>query len=244
MAGLELSPTMKNWIVLFDLDGTLIDSVPDICGSLNRTLAKINRRALSTEEVSSYLGQGSHLFMTSALRATGVIENERVITKLVNEFLTDYARNPVVDTVAFPGVFAALDELENNGARLAVCTNKPSHLVESVLNQLGLTRYFGTILCGDEVKNRKPHADHILETIRLAGGNASSSAVMVGDNVNDFVSAKSAGIPSVAVSFGYAVCAAEDLGASVLIDHFGDLVSAVSQIVTSSIQHSHMSQQD
>ena len=129
MAGLELSPTMKNWIVLFDLDGTLIDSVPDICGSLNRTLAKINRRALSTEEVSSYLGQGSHLFMTSALRATGVIENERVITKLVNEFLTDYARNPVVDTVAFPGVFAALDEL------VAVFVIRVvSHPIDKILN--------------------------------------------------------------------------------------------------------------
>ena len=223
---------MNNYIIMFDLDGTLIDSVPDICGALNRTLAKLDRRAHSVAEVASYLGSGSNLFMKKALKNTGSVPDEDTVANLTKQFLDDYAKDPVIDTVVFPGVFEALDELQNRGARLALCTNKPSAMVDPVLKLLKLDSYFETIVCGDHVENKKPHPDHILDTICSAGGDDKTPAIMIGDNVNDFRSAIDAGIPSIAVTFGYAQCAPEDLGASALIDHFDDLIPTIETVMT------------
>lgn len=221
---------MENHIVMFDLDGTLIDSVPDICGALNRTLAKLGRREHSNAEVAGYLGSGSHLFMKKALDTTGSVPEEEAIAKLAAEFLADYARHPVIDTVVFPGVFEALDELQNHGAVLALCTNKPSAMVAPVMEILELDAYFDVVICGDHVKNRKPHGDHIRATISEAGGTRATPAIMIGDNINDISAANDAGIPSIALTFGYAQCALESLGADVLVDHFDDLVPAIKSV--------------
>ena len=222
---------MENHIIMFDLDGTLIDSVPDICGALNRTLARIGRREHSAEEVAGYLGSGSVLFMKKALQATGVVPDGQTIETLAAEFLEEYAANPVRETVVYPGVFEALDELKNRGAILALCTNKPGAMVAPVLKTLGLDGYFRVVVCGDDVTNRKPHGDHIRETVRAAGGLPETSAIMVGDNINDFLAARDAGISSIAVTFGYAQCSPDALGADAMVDDFRGLVASIENVL-------------
>lgn len=222
---------MENHIIMFDLDGTLIDSVPDICGALNRTLARLGRREHSAEEVAGYLGSGSVLFMKKALQATGAVPDDQTIETLATEFLDEYAANPVRETAVYPGVFEALDELRNRGATLALCTNKPGAMVAPVLKILGLESYFQVVVCGDDVENRKPHGDHIRETVRAAGGHPETPAIMIGDNINDFTAAKDAGVPSIAMTFGYARCSPNALGADALVDDFGDLVGTIEDVL-------------
>ena len=222
---------MQDYIIMFDLDGTLIDSAPDICGALNRTLAKLGRLELSVEKVASYLGRGSHLFVKKALEVTGSVPDEETVANISCQFLDEYEKHPVVNTVVFPGAFTALDELKSRGACLALCTNKPSKMVAPVLELLKLDKYFNVIVCGDHLAKKKPHGDHIRKTIHMADGDATTLAIMIGDNVNDFAAAKDAGIPSIGVTFGYAQCEPEDLGANALINHFDELVHTIETVM-------------
>lgn len=223
---------LNSTIIVFDLDGTLIDSVHDVRRALNRTLAPLGRGPQSLEEVKGYLGSGAPVLMDMAIRATGDPLDEVAITELTRTFLDDYASNPVVETVVFPSVFEVLGDLGRKGAALAICTNKPSITAAPVLDLLGLSAYFDVIVCGDQVKNRKPHGDHILETIQAAGGDP-ARAVMVGDSENDIEAAIHASVPSVAVTFGYSIAPHMELGADVLIDHFYELPGAVETLLSS-----------
>lgn len=222
--------TMKNITIVFDLDGTLIDSAPDVCRALNRTLVRYGRRPHDVEEAKEYLGQGARVLIEMALQKTGTVPPTNVIDSLTSEFLTDYAANPVVDSTVYPGVIRALDELRDRGANLAICTNKPSITTGPVLERFALGSYFSAIVCPDHVENRKPHGDHIRATVEAVNGNL-QHAIMVGDSENDIDAAINAGIPSIAVTFGYAHRKHDELGATTLIDHFDSLIEAIDCIV-------------
>lgn len=220
---------MDNTTVVFDLDGTLIDSAPDVCHALNRTLQKIGRRDHSVDEVKGYLGHGATHLMLLALKSTGDIVSDAQLHELTDSFLREYAAHPVIDTVVFPGVEDCLNNLLAHGAKLSICTNKPSKTAAPVLEALKIEAYFDAIVCGDEVQAKKPSASHILETIAAVGG-APDRAIMVGDSENDILAAQAAGIPSVVVSFGYSVAPAWELGADVMIDSFSILFGVLSEI--------------
>lgn len=185
---------------------------------------------LSVEEVKGYLGSGAPILMKRAIEATGAAMDGRTINELTTTFLEDYAHNPVVDTKVFPGVFEVLQALKNRGAALAICTNKPSVTADPVLDLLGLSEHFDAIVCGDQVVNKKPHGDHIMETIRAVSGNP-TRAVMVGDSENDIDAARHAGVLSVAVTFGYSLVPHGELGADVLIDDFSTLPGAIDSLL-------------
>ncbi len=223
---------MKNTTIIFDLDGTLIDSAPDVCRALNRTLVSYGRRSHDVEEVKEYLGQGARVLMEMALQKTGAVPPTEVIDGLTSEFLIDYAANPVVDSTIYPGVISVLDELRARGATLAICTNKPSITTAPVLERFSLESYFTAIVCPDHVENRKPHGDHIRATVDAVGGNIRHT-IMVGDSENDIDAAINAGIPSIAVTFGYAHRKHDELGATALIHHFDELIESIDSIIRS-----------
>jgi len=216
--------------IIFDLDGTLIDSAPDVCRALNRTLRVIGRRDHAVDEVKTYLGQGARILVERALATTGEVPEDTAIDRLTEQFLADYAMNPVVDSFVFPGVLEALGQLSDRGALLAICTNKPSITCEPVLEVFGLNEFFSAIVCPDHVQHKKPDGRHILDTISLVGGSP-ERAIMIGDSENDIHAAINAGIPSIAVTFGYSGLPHAELGATILIDHFDQLVPAIDAIM-------------
>lgn len=220
---------MEDCSIVFDLDGTLVDSAPDVCRALNRTLATINRPPHSVDEITGYLGHGAHVLMEMALAHTGDIPDSRTVQSLTRMFLEDYARNPVVESTVYPGVLGTLDHLRAQGASLSICTNKPSVTAVPVLSALGLDHQFDAVVCGDQVKIKKPGGTHIIDTLNAAGGRR-NRAVMVGDSENDIAAAIDAGIPSVLVTFGYARAPHKTLGADVLVHRFEDIRRAAHRL--------------
>jgi len=215
--------------ILFDLDGTLIHSAPDVCHAVNHVFEREGLAPLDVKQVQGYLGKGARILMERAVKDHGHDRETDALDRMTADFLTFYAANPVVHTTVFPGVFEVLDRLREEDAIVAICTNKPSKTTGPVLEALGLDGRFDAIVCGDQVANRKPHGDHVLETIHTARGDK-SSAVMVGDSENDIDAAIHAGVPSIAVTFGYSNTPVEELGADQLIstfDRFFDALAAI-----------------
>ncbi len=215
--------------LIFDLDGTLIDSAPDVCASINRVLATRERQALSIEEATDMIGWGGKVLVEKALAHTGAPGSEEDIDDALKDFLDTYAAHPVDNTTLYPGVIEMLEQFKADGIALGLCTNKPRPATVPVLEGLGLDGYFSAMACGDDVEHRKPDGRHVLHVIEALGIDKDATA-MVGDSENDISAAIDAGIKSVAVTFGYVHVPHEELGADALIDHFKDLPRALVEI--------------
>ena len=215
--------------LIFDLDGTLIDSVPDVCASVNRVLTVNGRRALTLDEVKNMIGWGGRVLVEKALALTGEPGNPDDIDRALQGFLDNYAANPVEYTTLFPGVLEALERFEADGVNMGICTNKPTKTTSPVLEALGLERFFKLVSCGDSVPHRKPDGRHVLLVAEGLGATVETAA-MVGDSENDITAAIDAGVKSVAVTFGYAHAPTVELGADALIDRFEDLPDALAAI--------------
>lgn len=212
---------MTGAAMVFDLDGTLIDSVPDVAAALNRLLAEEGRRELSVAEVKTLVGEGARVLVEEAFVLTGRAADDVDVPALVDRYKAFYAAHPADHTIIFPGAVAALERLARSGRLLGVCTNKPHDLSLLVLDALGLSPYFAAVLGGD-FPRRKPDGEHIRETLRRMGAE-DGPAVMVGDSATDVAAARDAGLPVVVVTFGYGGDEAHLLGADALLDHFDDL---------------------
>ena len=210
--------------IIFDLDGTLIDSAPEVREAFNTILIKDGRRELSLDEVVSMIGDGAPKLIERGYEATGLSISSNQKEMAVENFLSVYERNSPNFTTIFPGTIDMLDNLKKKGIKLAICSNKPSRAANKVLSDLKLKSYFEIVVGGDSLNGiRKPDPRHLLAAITPLGVEVNST-LMVGDSSNDIVVAKKAGVNSVAVSFGYTSIKASDLGADATISHFDDLI--------------------
>lgn len=212
--------------IVFDLDGTLVDSAPDLAATLNHILASEGLPAASEAEVHRMVGRGARTLITRAFAANGRTLAPERLEELFDAFLIHYEANIDGATRPFDGVTAALDRFEAEGWTLAVCTNKTERLARLLLAKLGMAERFATIVGQETFGITKPDPRHILMTIEAVGGDP-ARAVMVGDSVNDIDAAKAAGVPVVAVTFGYTDRPVTELGPDVIIDHFDGLWDAV-----------------
>lgn len=219
--------------IAFDLDGTLVDTAPDLCASLNHALAELGRGHISPEGVRMMVGQGARKLLERGLAETGGMTPELVEAGLPL-FLDYYAANICRGSRPFDGVDQVLDGLASAGCRLAVCTNKPKRLTDLLIDALGWGDRFDAVLGADSLPVRKPDPLHLTSTIEAAGGHASDAAY-VGDSITDALTAQAAGIPLVLVTFGYSVDPVEQLGADVLIDSFARLPEALAAFKTRSM---------
>lgn len=210
-------------VVAFDLDGTLADTAPDLAASLNHALAALGRPTVPPESVRYLVGHGARALLRRGLAVSGEAP-EDLVDAGMPFFLDYYAGHICEGTVPYPGVEATLDAIEAAGARPALCTNKPEGLTRKLLDALGWQRRFAVIVGGDTLAVRKPDPAPLHEAIARAGGGA---AAFVGDSITDSDTAKAAGIPFVAVSFGFRDRPVEDLGADAVIDRFDDLMHAL-----------------
>jgi phosphoglycolate phosphatase len=215
-------------IVGFDLDGTLLDTLGDLGAAVNHALAEIGRAPFPPAQVKDLVGGGPRVMLERALARDGMIPAD-AFAALYDELLAFYRAHIAVHSRPFPGTEAMLGDLAARGVRIAVVTNKLESLARQVLDELGMSHHFAAILGGDTLGPRraKPAPDLIHEmSARLGGGRAA----YVGDTTYDVLAARAAGVPSVAVSFGFNDRPASELGADAVIDHFAELVPALARL--------------
>ena len=205
--------------IVFDLDGTLVDTAPDLTNALNDVLTKRGHAPVPAETVRACVGHGARIMIEEALRRTGAQDD---VDGMLAAFLIHYEANIAADSRPFPGAVAALETLAAQGATLAVCTNKREHLSRKLLEQLDLARYFASVAGHDTFAVSKPDPGHLTGVIALAGGDP-SRAVMVGDSDTDLRTAHAAGVPAILVSFGYATSPLDGCAPEAVIDHFDEL---------------------
>ncbi len=215
-------------IVGFDLDGTLLDTHRDLGAAVNHALALAGRPPVPVAEVRGLIGGGAKKMLERALSLTGGCQ-ESELKPLYHELLRFYEANIAVYTRPFPGTAAMLDALADNGVKLAVVTNKFESFACRVLDELDLSGRFYTVIGGDTLGpgKAKPARDQLDEMIARAGG---GRAAYVGDTSYDTLAAKAAGIPSVAVSFGFNDLPPEELGADAVIHHFDELIPTLARL--------------
>lgn len=217
---------LEGWTILFDLDGTLVDSAPDLIGTLNRLLVAEGLPPVPMEAASALIGSGARALLVHGFEAAGA-DIERARSKeLFERFLVDYAGHIADGSRLFEGVVETLERLKARGAVLAVATNKRSDLSELLLEKLGLTRHFAAIVGPDRVSARKPSGAHLVEAVAKVGGDP-KRAIMVGDAEPDAGAARDAGMPCILATFGYTSTPVEELGGDVLIDAFEDVEAGI-----------------
>jgi phosphoglycolate phosphatase len=217
---------MRGVTVVFDLDGTMVDTAPDLIAALDHLFAKLGLPPSDPAVALPAVGHGARAIIDAAVNAIGYKIPPEGYDPLVEQFVAYYRENIAVKSRAFPGFEKAAQALITEGAVLAVCTNKREDLARKLLNELNLSRYFQAVVGGDTLAVRKPHPRHVLGAISAAGGDP-ARAVMVGDSAADVGAAKAAGVPVVAVQFGYSAESAQALGADVVITHFDQLFEIV-----------------
>ena len=210
-------------VVAFDLDGTLADTAADLGAALNHALAALGREPIAAEAVRPMIGHGARALLHKGLEATGGA-SEPLVDRAFLVFLDHYRSNLATNTRAYPGLEAAMDELAGRGVALSVCTNKLESLTLGLLDALGWSARFHSVIGGDTLPVRKPDPAPLREAIARAGG---GRAAFVGDSITDADTARAAAIPFVAVSFGFSDRPVDQLGADAVIDDYAALVGVL-----------------
>lgn len=210
---------LKDATIVFDLDGTLVDTAPDLTNTLNHVLKARGYAPVPAAHVREAVGRGAQAMIEQALALSGA---QGEMDDMLAAFLVHYEANIAVESRLFPSALAALERLRAAGARLAVCTNKRERLSRLLLQALEIEHAFDAIAGRDTFPVSKPDPGHLLGAIEAAGGDP-GRAVMVGDSAVDIQAARSAGVPSILVSFGYCPPPPQGLRADAVIDHFDAL---------------------
>lgn len=211
--------------IVFDLDGTLVDTAPDLCAALNHALGELGRPGVPAGDVRHMVGHGARRLLERGLAASGVV-TPALIEAGMTPFLRFYAENIAVGSRPYPGIEAAMDAMVAEGSVLAICTNKPVALSQALILALGWHGRFAANLGFDSVPRPKPDPGHLFAAIEAAGGRPETT-VFVGDSITDTTTAAAAGIPVIAVSFGFSDRPAHELGATAVIDDYAALIPAL-----------------
>lgn len=213
-------------LVAFDLDGTLADTAPDLAAALNHALGRLGRAQVEPDDVRHLVGHGARTLLRRALAASGEA-HEELVEQGFPLFLEHYAANICVGTRCYPGLEAAMDALAARDVALAICTNKPEPLTHALVGALGWQGRFAAIVGADASRPRKPDPLPLRMAIAQAGG---GRAAFVGDSIVDAGTAHAAGVPFVAVSFGFSDRPASELGAEAVIDRYDQLIETLERL--------------
>lgn len=213
---------LEGCTVVFDLDGTLVDSAPDLHRALNVVLGEMKLPAVELADVRQSVGHGARRLIERVTAMHGVQLEDAELERLTGRYVEIYASDISALSTIFPGVVETLEWLKRCNAKLCVCTNKRTALSKQLLGALGADHYFEDIIGADAVANRKPHPEHYRAAVAAAGGEVGRS-LMVGDTDADAISAREAGAPVALVGFGYTETAPALLGADAVFSHYHEL---------------------
>lgn len=220
-------PTPALPALLFDLDGTLINSIADLRIAVNRTLADDGLTAFDDAQIATMVGNGARVLLARAYAAAGAaLADDTALDQALTRFLAYYDQDPAAHTTVYDGVFESLEVLRQAGYPMAICTNKPHAPTLEIVSSLGLAPFFSVILGAGKIPQLKPDPAPLLAVLSEMAYQP-EHAVMIGDSHNDTYAAQAAGIPSICVTFGYRHGPLEELGADALIDHFSELPAAL-----------------
>ena len=214
----------ENAAIAFDLDGTLVDTAPDLVRALNAVIVPRGLPAVPLADVRAMVGRGARVLLERAHARSGAEMPDG--DALVAEFIEIYKADVAAESRAFPGVEDTLAWLKDAGARLSVCTNKPSVLSDLLIAELGLADYFERIVGPERTSAKKPDAAHLRDSL----GGAFARAALIGDSAPDVGSARAAGLPVIVMSYGYSENPAGSLGADRVLHAFGDVPRALAEI--------------
>jgi phosphoglycolate phosphatase len=217
-------------VIAFDLDGTLVDTAHDLVGTLNWLLKAEGLAPLPLSEARPFIGRGARWLIERGFTAANAPLKPTEVQPLFDRFLEHYADHIADESRPFPGCVAALETLKAEGARLVVCTNKLSGLSENLLDALDMSRLFEAVIGADRTPAIKPDPRHLLTAIAEVGGDR-KRAIMVGDAGTDAGAAIAAKVPLILVSFGYTETPVAQLGADIVIDHYGELPDACERLL-------------
>jgi phosphoglycolate phosphatase len=222
----------SSFSVIFDLDGTLVDTAPDLLGALNAILTAEGHEPVVPADLRNLVGHGAKAMFEHALKRTGVEVSTDRMGALTERFLAFYRLNIARGSRPFPGVPKTLEILAEQGMGLGVCTNKAQDLTELLLRELDLFRYFpASVFGGGSTPYSKPDPRHLLEVVRALNGRR-ERAVLVGDSIVDINTARAADIPVIAMSYGYTPVPVSELGADAVVDDFAALPEVISRLVS------------
>jgi phosphoglycolate phosphatase len=209
-------------VIVFDLDGTLVDTAPDLIGSLNTVLAEQGLPPVALTDARHLVGKGAKIMIERGFAFAGAEVPTDQAAALFSRFIEIYLARIAHESRMFDELESTLDLLAAEGAILAVCTNKRTDLALALLDALNLTGRFAAVIGADSAPAPKPDPRHLIAAIEAAGASV-GRALMVGDSLSDVLAAQAAGVPVAVVSFGYTETPAGALGGDVLIDHFTEL---------------------
>jgi phosphoglycolate phosphatase len=213
---------MTRRAVIFDLDGTLVDTAPDLMGATNHVLSLLKRRPISMDEVRSFVGHGAKALIARGTAATGDALDAKSLDYYHAEFLRYYEKNIAVHSAIFPGVISLLNRCRTEGFQMGVCTNKIEGLSVRLLNALDLAKYFGAVVGPDTISIAKPDPAPYFETLKRLDVEAPRS-IMIGDSETDILTARAAKVPIIAVTFGYTPKPVADYAPDYLVSHFDEI---------------------
>ena len=222
---------LRGATIVFDLDGTLVESAPDVIGAVNAVLVADGFEPLPYDTGRPLISRGARGVLQYALAAAGAQDPAAGADALFGRFLAHYGAHLADRSRPFPGVVGALEHLRAAGARRVVCTNKPTGLSRRLLAELGMAGLIDDVVGVDAVSAVKPAAAHLIEAVAAVGGDLART-VMVGDADTDAGSARAAGTPLILVDFGYTEVPAAELAPDILLHHFDDLVGACVRLLT------------
>lgn len=210
--------------LIFDLDGTLVDTAPDLLGATNAVLLDQGRRTVDPATMRHMVGFGARSLIEQAMAATGTPVEPSRLPALVDIFLAHYRDHIADQSVAFPGVEDTLERLASEGRRLGVLTNKPQEMADLLLRELNLQRFFPVVYGAGRMSYVKPDARIFHDVVRELGG---EPGIMIGDSITDVATARAAKAPVILVSYGYTPEPAHALGGDVVADHFAQIPALV-----------------
>jgi len=213
--------------LVFDFDGTLIESAPEIRDCVNILMEEYGRPVLTLPQIEKMIGRGVAFLVEEAFEATGGLPDD--FDAALAHFIDIYNNAPIDETPVYEGVPETLARLHDAGHVMAICTNKLYTPTVKILEGLDFMRFFAVVTGGDTFPVRKPDPGHLLGVLERLGVER-EGAIMIGDSPNDIGCAIAAGVRSIAVTYGYSRVPAAELGADLLIDRFGDLPDAISKL--------------
>lgn len=217
-------------LIVFDLDGTLVDTAPDLVATLNIILGRENLPPVAYEPARNMVGGGARMMLELGFRASGRTLPPAALDILTRDFIEHYAAHIADHSLPFEGVAPTLDALAATGFRLAVCTNKLEWLSVRLLDAFGLTKRFAAICGADTFGIAKPNPAILHRTIERVGA-LGDGAIMVGDSRTDIATARAAQIPIIAVDFGYTDVPVTSLAPDRVVSRFADLPAAIAHLI-------------